>query len=306
MEKVVSFKENQLRLDLFAAQHFSPHSRSYFQKLIKDGYVSVNHQVILKPSFLLKNDDVVSIIIPPIQLPINPKEVPDELKGELLFEHADFLIVYKPAGLIVHIPDVKYSEPTLVDWLIAEFRQLSTIAQADRPGIVHRLDMFTSGVMVVARTNEAHIVFGNMFKDRYISKTYLAIVMGHPPQEGTIDLPIMRHPVHRNRMTCVKNGDNVASRVVRDALTHYTVLQYFKEYTLVEVRPVTGRTHQIRVHFASIGFPLLGDIVYGKKSHLLSRQALHAKRLQFTYQNQSYIFEKEMPEDMQGLIRLCD
>jgi 23S rRNA pseudouridine1911/1915/1917 synthase len=174
---------------------------------------------------------------------------------------------------------------------------------SDRPGIVHRLDKDTSGLLLIARTNYAHATFNTLFQTRTIHKTYLALVHGHPPASGTIDLAIGRHPVNRHTMTTFKAGTYEAARHrTRNAFTAYTVLEYFDEYSLLEVKPVTGRTHQIRVHLAALGHPIVGDAVYGTASKLIARQALHAHRLQFMFDGQEHIFTQPLPGDMANVV----
>ena len=223
---------------------------------------------------------------------------------ELIFEHPDFLIVYKPAGLLVHATDTAKDEVTLVDWLLKKFKDLSTVGSSDRPGIIHRLDQDTSGLLVIARNNYAHTTIGQMFKDRKVNKTYVAVVTGHPEPEGSIDLSIMRHPVYRNKMTYVKTKGKLSTKQAkaRDALSHYKVIEDFDAHSLVEVKPVTGRTHQIRVHFSGIGHSLVGDKLYGHLSKDIGRQALHSKAIEFEYEGKKYSFEKEPPKDFRHLV----
>ena len=212
----------------------------------------------------------------------------------ILYEHTDFFIVYKPAGILVHAP-THYSEiPTLVDWLVHECKELASVGYADRPGIVHRLDKDTSGILVVPRNNCAHAYFSRLFAQRLMSKKYLALVHGNPPETGIIDYAITRHPTQKHKMTHTMGFG-------REATTHYQVLEYFADSALVEVHPVTGSTHQIRVHFASIGHPIMGDAVYGTHCESISRQALHAYQLSFIYQDQYYSFWHDMPLDMKNL-----
>ena len=182
------------------------------------------------------------------------------------------------------------------------FAIFNHVGTVDRPGIVHRLDRDTSGLMIIPRTNEAHASMTDMFKDRKIQKTYLAIVMGHPPESGTIDLYVGRHPSMRNKMHHFTALTKQASS--RTALTHYEVIQYYDDFSLVKVKPVTGRTHQIRVHFAAIGHPLLADPLYGRKSKLSKRHALHAHQLEFEYKSKSYCFTSQLDSKLQNILNI--
>lgn len=288
-------ENNAKRLDIFLATEFPLYSRTFFKKLIEESAVMVNKKSITKSGYILKTDDIVEITFPPAPT-LETSALPEkDLTIELLFEHPQFLIVYKPPYLMVHAPKHKSDKYTLVDWLIHKFKELKNIGYLDRPGIVHRLDKDTSGLIIIPRTNYAHTIFSNMFKDREIEKTYLAIVQGHPSSSGAIDYNITRHTSQRHKMTHCKNYG-------RQALTNYIVLEYFSNTSLVEVYPVTGRTHQIRVHFSCIGHPLVGDKVYGHSSKLIGRQALHAYRLSFIFENHRYTFWHSLPADMVSLI----
>lgn len=293
-------EKGQTRLDTFIAQKFPNYSRTYFKKLIEEERVSLNGAVVTKSGYSIKPGDEVIITFPPAPEIKDIKVIEKDLGVEVLYEHPDFLIISKPAGLMVHKSESQSSAITLVDWLINKFNEISEVGMPERPGIVHRLDMMTSGIMVIPRNNYSLMTFGNMFKERLIQKTYLAVVKGHPDQTGKIDYAIMRHPVHRAKMTHVKKA--VKQIGIRNALTYYKVLEYYKDSSLVEVKPVTGRTHQIRVHFTSINHPLIGDDVYGQTSELINRQALHAYSLAFEYEGKSYNFTCEIPEDFKKLI----
>ena len=220
--------------------------------------------------------------------------LPKRLGVSLVAEHDDFLIVYKPAGLLVHAPSHNNSSVTLVDWLVHSFKELTTVGTSDRPGIVHRLDKDTSGLLIIPRTPQSLTAFAELFQARAIQKTYLAVVEGHPPLSGTLDAAIGRDPFHKHKMAAIPYG--------RPSLTHYKVIEYFPQCALVEAQLITGRTHQIRVHFSASGYPLLGDSVYGTAHPLIQRQALHAYQISFTYKEQNYSFCSELPDDMRALI----
>lgn len=213
------------------------------------------------------------------------------------------MVVNKPSNLVVHPPRVTSKDVTLIDWLVHTFNELEQVGYADRPGIVHRLDKNTSGLMLVARNNCAHALLCDMFKKRTIQKTYLALVTGHPDKEGTIDFAIMRHQTKRNTMMHVRPGSHTNGKV-REACTHYRVLEYFDDCSLVQIKPITGRTHQIRVHFAALGHALVGDYVYGKKSKTIKRQALHAYKLSFKFNGKQYEFCQNPPEDFQNFLEI--
>jgi 23S rRNA pseudouridine1911/1915/1917 synthase len=284
------------RVDHFLAQQVPGYSRSFFQDLIAQSLIKLNNKVITKSSIIIKVGDSIEITFPPTR-PLEGLPLPEhDLGVHVIYEHPDFLIVYKPASLIVHAPTHRSTTVTLVDWLIHHFKELQKVGHSDRPAIVHRLDKDTSGILIVPRNNYAHTLFAQLFKDRCIDKTYLAVVQGHPPREGTVEFNISRHPVHKHKMTHTTGCG-------REAFTHYTVQEYFADSALVKVHPVTGRTHQIRVHFAALGHPLLGDTVYGSPSKLIARQALHAYRLSFTFQGRHYTFWHDMPEDMYNLVK---
>ncbi len=285
------------RIDTFLAQQFPEYSRSFFQRLIHDERITCNNQIVSKPSMLVQMGDVISIHFPPAPTTRKPRPLPPEVNVKVIHEHPEFLIINKPAGLLVHDPSHYYTKATLVDWLIQHFKEISNVGAYDRPGIVHRLDQYTSGLMIIPRTNYAHTIIGNMFRDRTINKEYLAVVKGHPEPAGTIDFPISRDPHKRNRMTHKQlNG--------RSATTHYKVIEYYQHVALVHIKPVTGRTHQIRVHFAAIGHPIVGDAIYGTESKYIKRQALHAHAVSFMYQNTPFRFACEMPQDIQKLINI--
>lgn len=288
------------RVDKFIAQHFTAYSRSFLQKLFSQGQILLNQNKILKPSYILRSGDQISITFPQEDVSKPTKEIPADINVEIISQNNDFLIINKPAGLVVHAPNENYQSVTLSDWVVDAHEEIAHVGMIDRPGIVHRLDKDTSGLMIIPRTNQAHAALTDMFKQRKIHKTYLAIVVGHPPATGTIDLYIGRHPIIKNKMHAFSPTTRRPNS--RDAITHYEVMTYFKDYSLVKVKPVTGRTHQIRVHFAALGYPILADSVYGTKSKLLKRHALHAHQLEFQLHGTTYTFSSPLQQDLQEVL----
>lgn len=292
------------RLDHYIAQQFPLYSRSFFQRVIDDGFVSVNGKPTSKSSTALRIQDVVTIQFPPERDPA-PKALTEKHRGiEIITQQEHFLVIFKPAGLVVHSPNSHSTVPTLVDWLVANYADISSVGVIDRPGIVHRLDKDTSGVMIIPRTNHAHTIFGDMFRNRTIKKTYVALVHGHPQQMGVIDLPIGRDQRNPTRMATFPHSALGRSDAIRASCTNYRVLEYFDDHSLIEAQPVTGRTHQIRVHFASIGHAIVGDPVYGSTSQFIKRHALHAQKLAFDFEGTSHEYTHEVPTDLKNLITM--
>ena len=302
----VSEQEPETRLDRFLANRFPLYSRSFFQQLIDKGRVTINTTINKKSGAAIRPHDAIIITFPPARVVANNEVETEKIGIEVLLEHPDFLVISKPAGLLVHTPHHLSQEITLVDWLLANYQEIGGIGYVDRPGIVHRLDQNTSGIMVATRTNNAHTQFGNMFRNRTIKKTYHAIVVGHPPRAGTIDFMVGRDPTYRARMTAFKDPNTHPHIKKRDATTHYKVISYFKEHSLVEAKPVTGRTHQIRVHLAALGHPLLGDSLYGTPSRDLPRHALHAHGLSFSFANKDYTLSTPFPADLKQMVSLLE
>lgn len=291
----VSPEQEGNRLDTFIVSHFPYYSRSFFTALIEQKGITVNGKVAFKNGIKLKTEDTVIVTFPGKQeTPVFTQKERDALGIEIVAHYDDFLIINKPAGVIVHPPNDKSTEISLADWIQTYFKDEKHEGFSKRPGIVHRLDKDTSGLMIVALTNGAHMAFSQMFKDRTIHKEYLAIVKRHPEKEGSINFPIARHHTQRKKMAHVPSG--------RPAFTDYKVVEYFDDHSLVQAFPKTGRTHQIRVHFSTIGHSLEGDVLYSTPSKLMKRQALHAHKLSFVYKDKEYSFEKEPPADFQKLV----
>ena len=257
-----------IRLDKYLAQECAELSRSYVQRLINDGCVIVNSNVA-KGSLKLNIGDRITALIPP---PGPPTPLPEEIPLAIVYEDKDLLVVDKPAGLVVH-PAPGHPGYTLVNAILAHCKDIE-ISGTMRPGIVHRLDKNTSGLMIVAKNDAAQQNLSNQIKARSVLKRYLVLVQGHlSPESGVIEAPIGRDPGNRKVMAVVSEG--------REARTQYRVIRYMDNYTLLEVTTETGRTHQIRVHLSAIGFPVVGDEVYGRRSQIIKRQFLHACHLGF-------------------------
>ena len=277
------------RLDAFIARRCRELSRSHARRLIDEGLVTLNGRAA-KPSEAVAASMHITVTIPP------PEEltlVPEHIPLTIIYQDADIIVVDKPAGLTVH-PAPGHPSGTLVNALLALCPDLKGIAGTLRPGIVHRLDKDTSGLMVVAKNDRAQRSLSHQMKERQVHKTYLALVHGVPkPREGTIEAPIARHPKNRKKMAVVSGG--------RDAVTRYRVKEIAgAHYSLLEVEPVTGRTHQIRVHMSALGHAVVGDATYGKRSDIVDRQFLHAWKLAFAMPLGGRIveFESPLPPDL--------
>ena len=260
------------RIDRYLSEEMEDRSRSYIQKLIKDQYVIVNQKPV-KANYRLSLGDMVEITLPEAK---EPDIIPENIPLDILYEDQDIIIVNKPKQMVVHPAPGHYSG-TLVNALMYHCGQeLSGINGTMRPGIVHRIDMDTTGSLIVCKNDMAHQSLSEQLKVHSIKRVYVAIVHGNIKEDnGTVNAPIGRHPTERKKMSIhTKNG--------RNAITHYKVLERFGEYTYIQCELETGRTHQIRVHLASIGHPLVGDQVYGPRKcpfPKLQGQTLHAKTL---------------------------
>ncbi len=307
---IVGEQEGELRLDVFLAGREPGWTRSQVQTWIARGLVSVAGAPVTKAGHRLRTRDAVAVEPPP-QEPL--AVVPEAIPLSIVYEDQDLLVVDKPAGMVVH-PAPGNPRGTLVNALLHHCRDLSGIGGALRPGIVHRLDKDTSGLLVVAKSDPAHRGLAGQFRRHAVEKIYSVVVWGCVAEgEGTVDAPVGRHPVERKRMS-------TQSRRAKEARTHWRVRERFGVATLLEVRIETGRTHQIRVHSAFLGHPVVGDTVYGRPvkglrsgapllsavRRVIQRQALHAGRLSFTHprSGEALSFSSPLPEDMAGLCAL--
>ncbi|MBR6743209.1 MAG: RluA family pseudouridine synthase [Clostridia bacterium] len=288
MEKIELICEDTLRIDSLIAERTSlSHSRAV--KLIEDGYVLVSGNKINK-NYKTKKGDVLSITIPDaVSLDVKEENIP----LDILYEDSDLLVVNKPKGMVVHPAAGNYNG-TLVNALLSHCGDsLSGINGVLRPGIIHRIDKNTSGLLMVAKNDNAHNILSKQIKEHSFTREYEAVVYGNIKQDsGSIDAPIGRHPVKRKQMA-------VTDKNSKNAVTHFTVLERFGDFTHIRCRLETGRTHQIRVHLSYIGHPVAGDDVYGPKKVIteLNGQCLHAKKVGFIHPNGEFMeFSSELPE----------
>jgi 23S rRNA pseudouridine1911/1915/1917 synthase len=294
MEHTILEEQKGDRIDKVISSLNEEWSRSQVQQWIKDGNVLVNGQTI-KTNYKCSTNDRIEITIPdPEELDV----VPEDLNLEIFYEDKDVLVVNKPRGMVVH-PAPGHMTGTLVNGLMAHCKDLSGINGVLRPGIVHRIDKDTSGLLMVAKNDMAHESLVNQLVEKTVTRKYKAIVHGVIPHDfGTIDAPLGRDPKDRQSMTVVDKG--------KHAVTHFHVIERFKDFTFVECQLETGRTHQIRVHMKYIGYPLVGDPKYGPKKTLdIDGQALHAGVLGFVHpRTNEYIeFEAPLPDDFDQLLQ---
>jgi 23S rRNA pseudouridine1911/1915/1917 synthase len=285
------------RLDHFLVECLPGLSRSRIQTLIETGKVTVNGALPRKSGQLLEGEEQVEVTLPAVQ----PSGlIPEAIPLDIVFENPDLIVVNKPAGMVVH-PAAGHSHGTLVHAALAHAPEMDGIGGELRPGVVHRLDKDTSGLILLAKNDATHRWLQDQFRSRRIQKTYLTMVDGRPPTpSGRIEAPIGRDPRNRKKMAIVSSDKG------REAASEYRTLESFPAHTLLEVHPVTGRTHQIRLHLAFIGCPVAGDRLYGRKhpSLPLERQFLHAARLivQLRGEDQARTFEAPLPDDLQTVL----
>ncbi len=305
-EFVVSRDESGGRLDVFLARHMPDWSRSQLQRQIRSGLVTVGSRTVYKAGEEVEAGDYVTIRAARHEL----RAVAENLPLSVVYEDHDLLVVNKPAGMVVHV-GAGVKSGTLVNALLHHVGSLSSAGGDLRPGIVHRLDKATSGLVIVAKNNLAHRQLESQFKARDIHKTYTLLVHGRVPSpSGVITKPVGRDPFHRVRM-------KVGGIRAREAQTRYRVLRRFRHFTLVEAAPQTGRTHQLRVHFSSLGHPIVGDTLYGAPARLriggreaktLERNFLHAAALEFRHPRtgQSMTFHASLPAELKDFLNTLD
>lgn len=284
------------RLDFALSELFPEYSRTMIQEWIKGGHVLLEGKRA-KASQKVEEGQKVLLEVPKAK---EAELVPQDLRVPLLYEDGDLVVVNKPRGLVVH-PAAGHWDGTLVNSLLAQCKDLSGIGGEIRPGIVHRLDKDTTGVLVVAKNDFAHQHLAEQIRSRTAQRIYLAIVQGEIDEtKGRIVAPIGRHPKDRKKMAVLSQGG-------KDAVTEFTVLERFKGYTLVECRLITGRTHQIRVHFSYIGYPVMGDPLYGtrKQEFVIEGQALHAQKLLIEQprSGEKILCEAPLPSDMEEILK---
>jgi 23S rRNA pseudouridine1911/1915/1917 synthase len=301
--KIIKVAKNNIgiRIDKFLAQEFFSLSRGEIIKNIKEGKILVNGEKI-KPSYHLRENDEISSDISFKREETIPNE---KIKLNIIYEDNNIIVVNKPAGIQVH-PDSNEKEHTLVNALISKFPEIKDVHDESlgsylRPGIVHRLDKDTSGLIVIAKNGQTLVYLQDQFRLRKVEKTYLALVDGIPPtRSGRIEASIGRDSAHRKQMAILPEGKG------RAAVTEYKTLESFKKFTLLEVHPFTGRTHQIRLHLKLLGNPIVGDTIYGHKHPSVSipRQFLHATRLKINLapNDPPRVFEVPLPLDLEQVL----
>lgn len=297
MKQEFTAADKGIRIDCYLSDCLDDISRTYLQKLIKDGHVEVNGKPV-KTSYKTEEGDLIQIEIPEA---VEPEILPQEMELDVIYEDSDIILINKPKGMVVH-PAAGHLDGTLVNGLMAHCKEdLSGINGVMRPGIVHRIDMDTTGVLIVCKNDAAHSSIAEQLKAHSITRKYYAVVHGVIREEdGIVNAPIGRHPTDRKKMSINRQNG-------REAVTHYHVLERFRQFTLIECRLETGRTHQIRVHMASLNHPLLGDMVYGPSKCPypdLQGQTLHAGILGIIHpRTEAYVeFTAPLPEYFNQLL----
>ena len=287
--------EGQNRLDAALAANIEALSRAAAQRIIREGAVSVDGQTVTRPSFSLSDGQVVEARLP---APTTQGITPVDAEVAVVFGDEHVVVIDKPAGIAVH-PGSGHIDDTLVNYMVARYPAMAAVGEPDRPGVVHRLDRDTSGLLVFALTGAAYRALVAALKSRSVSRTYTALVFGHPsPDAGVIDAPVGRDPANRTRQAVVSNG--------KAARTRYRVIRRIGPWCLLEVHLETGRMHQVRVHMAAAGYPVAGDPTYGRAPRIegLGRQFLHASRLAFLHpvSGEPLEFESPLPDELQAVL----
>ncbi len=299
-EKIVNFTASSVpsvRLDKALVAYLPDFSRSRLQSLIKNELVSVNNTVVTKNGWLVNAGDAIEVVIPEV---VETGLIAEEIPLDIIFENEDVAVINKPAGMVVH-PSIGHDSGTLVNAALAEFEDLQGINGELRPGIVHRLDKETSGIILLAKNEKALTFLQNQFKSRQVTKAYIALVDGKPPTSvGRIEAAIARDPAHRKKMAIVSPDRG------RHAESEYRTLETFSQNTLLEVQIFTGRTHQIRLHMAFLKCPIVGDKVYGRvhQNIEINRHFLHAARIKITLpgEEKPRTFEAPLPVELQDIV----
>jgi 23S rRNA pseudouridine1911/1915/1917 synthase len=301
-DRVLNFrfdKKTPERLDKFLVGQLQEFSRSRLQGLITDGFVDVNGHAAKKAGQTLESGFNVTVRIPPTA---STDLIAEDIPLEILFENDDLIVVNKPAGMVVH-PAAGHASGTLVNAILGYDPELEGIGGEERPGVVHRLDKETSGLILLAKNERAHRWLQDQFRLRKVEKAYLALVDGKPPTpSGRVEAHIGRDPSHRKRMAIVPESRG------REAVSEYKTVERFKNHTLLEFHPITGRTHQLRLHCAFLGCPIVGDEIYGKKhsSIELGRHFLHAYRLKIVLPGEiePSRFEASLPDELLDVLNI--
>lgn len=299
-DRILNFrfeKETPERLDKFLVELLQEFSRSRIQGLIADGFVDVNGRAAKKAGQPIENGSAVTVRIPP---PVPTDLIPENIPLDILFENDDLLVVNKPAGMVVH-PAAGHASGTLVNAVLGYDPEIEGIGGEERPGVVHRLDKETSGLILLAKNERAHRWLQDQFRLRKVEKTYLALVDGKPPTpSGRVEAYIGRDPSHRKKMAIVPESRG------REAISEYKTVESFDQHTLLEFHPLTGRTHQIRLHCAFLGCPIVGDEIYGRKKSTLEigRHFLHAYKLKIVLPGETgpKFFEAPLPEELSDVL----
>jgi 23S rRNA pseudouridine1911/1915/1917 synthase len=296
-DRVLNFryeKQTPERLDKFLVEQLQEFSRSRIQGLIADGFVDVNSRTAKKAGQPLELGFSVTVRIPP---PAPTDLLAEDIPLDIVFENDDLVVVNKPAGMVVH-PAAGHASGTLVNAMLGYDPDIEGIGGEERPGVVHRLDKETSGLILLAKNERAHRWLQDQFRLRKVDKTYLALVDGKPPTPaGRVEAYIGRDPSHRKRMAIVPESRG------RESVSEYKTVESFRAHTLLEFHPLTGRTHQIRLHCAFLGCPIVGDEVYGRKKNSIeiNRHFLHAYRLKIILpgETETRLFEAPLPEELE-------